>query len=182
MESCTKKTDLTGLVYLSLLPLLGLLISLIPMNSNAVVELPFLDNSPYTKMLAFSGFPDCATACPLSLSTLRETYIDYQETTQKHDLGVTFVNIRRDMPQSLSDSYVENFHKDFKAYSTKTGDTKTFYTSLGLKTFDVNEQINSHQGFIYLFTSSNKQWRIEKIFQNNVDKQTLLDHLSNHTG
>ncbi len=180
MDRATKKTRIIGIAYMCMLPVLGILISLLPLNSNAVVELPFLDNTPHTRVFAFAGFPDCATGCPLSISTLRQTYVDYQHLTGKQDIGVIFVNIRHDMPAQISTSYIKSFHQDFEAYATKSSDTKALYTSLALKTFDASEQISQHQGFIYLFKVDNNQWHIEKVFRNNVDKQDLLDHLINH--
>jgi|GEM_PF-4650774 len=180
MERGTKKTRIIGLAYIAMLPLLALLITFVPLKSNAVVELPFLETTPYSRILAFGGFPDCASACPLSLSTLRQTYLEYQKTTAKDDLGIIFVNIRRDMPQELSRTYIKSFHKDFEAYSAKSSDTKEFYTSLALKTFDANEEIKSHNGFIYLFEASDNRWQLEQVFKNDVNKKTLLDHLINH--
>ena len=171
------KTRRIGLAYLTMLPLLGLLITFIPLKSNAVVELPFLENTSYSRVLAFGGFPDCATACPTSLATLQLTYRDYKQATNRKDLGIIFVNIRRDMPNDVSRSYIKSFHNDFESYSTKSSDTKTLYTSLALETFSADEEIKRHKGFIYLFKQSENQWQIERVFNNDVDKQTLLKHL-----
>lgn len=81
MERGARKTRITGLAYIAMLPVLALLITFIPLKSNAIVELPFLENSPYKRVLAFGGFPDCVTACPVSLTTLRQTYLNYQQSS-----------------------------------------------------------------------------------------------------
>ena len=180
MSEDSRKTRNVGLTYIALLPALAILITFIPLKSNAVVELPFLQNVSYSRVLAFGGFPDCATACPISLTTLRHTYLDYKQATNKKDLGVIFVNIRRDTPNNLSRSYIKSFHNDFEAYSTKSDDTKALYTSLALETYSAHEEIKSHKGFIYLFKQSENQWQIERVFNNDVDKETLLDHLTSH--
>lgn len=171
------KTNKIGMLYIGLLPLLGIFITSIPINSNAVVNLPFLENTPYSRILVFGGFPDCSTACPLSLSTLRETYLEYQNETNKSDVGVIFVNIRHNAPDALSDQYIKSFHPDFESYSTKSSDSKSLYTSLALKTFKNDEKITHHKGAIYLFKASNDQWHLENIFQNNVQKETLIKYL-----
>lgn len=180
MDSSAIKTRIIGFTYLCMLPVLGLLITLAPVNSNAVVDLPFLQDSSYKRVLAFGGFPSCSTGCPISINTLRQTYIDYQKLTDKQDIGIVFVNIRRDMPQQISTQYIKSFHPDFVAYSAQNNDSKKLYTSLALKTFSSTEEISQHQGFIYLFKTSNNQWQLEKVFNNDVDTKTLLSHLVNH--
>ena len=175
------KTSIVGVAYISMLPIFALFITSIPLNSNTKVNLQFLNDTQHDKVLMFGGFPECSLSCPTSLSTLRQTYIEYLKSSNKNDLGVIFVNIRRDTPQAVSQSYVSSFHPDFDAYSTTTEDTKNLYTSLGLQTFPQDSQNINHQGRIYFFHNSDKHWRIKKVFNSDVEKQTLLKQLNEIT-
>ncbi len=172
-----EKTKVLGLTYIAIIPALAFLLSLIPLRTNAAVELPFLSNIQAERVLAFGGFPDCSTACPLSLSTLQQTYIHYKEHIDKDDLRVVFVNIKLDTPPEITRKYAQSFHQEFKGYSTKSTDTSSLYKTLSLKTFSHKQDDFSHTGLIYLFENVNQQWRMTRVFDSNVDQEKLLNHL-----
>jgi cytochrome oxidase Cu insertion factor (SCO1/SenC/PrrC family) len=172
-----EKTTVLGLAYIAIIPALAFLLSLIPLRTNAAVELPFLSDIQAERVLAFAGFPDCSTACPLSLSTLQQTYIHYKEHIDKNDLRVVFVNIKLDTPPEITRKYAQSFHQDFNGYSTKPTDSSSLYKTLSLKTFSNTQDNSAHAGLIYLFENVNQQWRMTRVFDNNVDQQQLLSHL-----
>ncbi|MFK7795088.1 MAG: SCO family protein [Gammaproteobacteria bacterium] len=173
----SKKTTLLGLVYIAIIPALVFLLSSIPLTSTAAVELPFLSNIKAQRVLAFGGFPDCSTACPISLSTLQQTYIHYKEQTNKNDLRVIFVNIKLDTPAEITRKYAQSFHPDFQGYSSKSADTSSLYKTLSLKTFSSNQNGSAHAGLIYLFENTNQEWRMTRVFDSSVDQQKILSQL-----
>jgi len=172
-----KNIRLIGLAYIAILPLLAFMLSLIPLKTNAAVDLPFLNDIQAKRVLAFGGFPDCSSACPLSLSTLQQAYIQYKEHLDKDDLQVVFVNIKLNTPSEISRKYAQSFHPDFKGYSSKADDASSLYKILSLSTFSNIEDYSQHKGLIYLFESENLEWRMTRVFDNNIDKQQLLNYL-----
>ena len=172
-----KNINLLGLAYLAIIPVLAFVLSLIPLKTNAAVDLPFLTNTQAERVLAFGGFPDCGTTCSLSLVTLQKTYVDYNEHIEKDDLRVVFVNIKLNTPAEITRKYAQSFHPDFDGYSTKSDDASSLYKTLSLKTFSSKKDYTEHTGLIYLFENVNQQWRMTRVFDSNVDQQRLLNHL-----
>ena len=171
----------TGLILVALIPALMLLLPLIPMSSNKVVNLPFLQERPTGKILVFGGFPSCSSVCPIQLSTLQQTYINYRNHSSANDLQVLFLNIELDTPDTITRAYAKSFHQDFDGYSIKTRDALQLRKTLALQTFASGETIPNHNGYIYLFASEGSQWKMERIFNNNTNQQQLLRHLLNTT-
>jgi cytochrome oxidase Cu insertion factor (SCO1/SenC/PrrC family) len=172
-----KSIRLLGLAYIAIIPALAFMLSLIPLKTNAAVELPFLAGIQAQRVLAFGGFPDCSSACPISLSTLQQTYIHYKEDLNKDDLRVIFVNIKLNTPDEITRKYAQSFHPDFKGYSSKSDDTSSLYKTLSLKTFSNQQDYSAHSGMIYLFENINQQWKMTRVFNSNIEQQKLLSHL-----
>jgi|TARA_B110000238_G_C16112439_1_gene433298 cytochrome oxidase Cu insertion factor (SCO1/SenC/PrrC family) len=172
-----KNIRLLGLAYVAIIPALAFMLSLIPLKTNAAVELPFLADIQVQRVLVFGGFPDCSSVCPISLSTLKQTYIHYKDDLNKDDLRVVFVNIKLNTPDEITQKYAQSFHPDFKGYSSKTNDTSPLYKTLSLKTFSNKQDYSAHSGIIYLFENKNHQWRMTRVFDSNVEQQKLLSHL-----
>lgn len=172
-----KNTTLLGLAYIAFIPALAFMLSLIPLKTNAAVDLPFLSNIQVQRVLAFGGFPDCSSTCPISLSTLQQTYIHYKEYITKEDLQVVFVNIKLNTPHEITHKYAQSFHQDFTGYSTHSDEASFLYKTLSLKTFSNEQDYSQHSGLIYLFENVNQQWRMTRVFDSNIDQQKLLSHL-----
>ena len=170
-----------GLTLVALIPALMLLLPLIPMSSNKVVDLPFLKERPAGKILVFGGFPSCSSVCPIQLSALQQAYIRYQNLSNTNDLQVLFLNIELDTPEAITRAYAKSFHQDFDGYSIKSIDASQLHKTLELRTFANGETITNHNGYIYLFASTGSEWKMERVFNNNVDQQQLLQHLLKQT-
>lgn len=78
-----KNINLLGLAYIAIIPVLAFMLSLIPLNTNTTVDLPFLADMHAQQVLAFGEFPDCSTSCPIGLSTLQKIYIHYKELSKR---------------------------------------------------------------------------------------------------
>lgn len=172
-----KKINLLGLVYIAAIPVLAFTLSLIPLNTSAAINLPFLTHTSTDRVLAFGGFPDCGSTCPLSLSTLQQTYVNYKKSIPKNDLSVVFLNIKLNTPEEITQQYAKSFHKEFNGYSTMPADASALYKTLSLKTFTSKQDYSAHQGLIYLFENIDQQWRMTKVFDSNIGEQKLLNHL-----
>ena len=180
MEDHTKTTNnlkKIGLGYIAITPVLALVLSLIPLHTNATVDLPFLENNQASQVLMFGGFPNCGSTCPLSLTTLQQTYTRYLTESNKNDLQVIFVNINLDTPKDITLKYAQSFHQDFLGYSVKPEDTSSLYKTLSLKTFSNEQDYSSHKGFIYLFKVKNGKWKMARVFNSDVDQKILLENL-----
>lgn len=180
MDNHTKKKNKIsklGLSYIAFIPVLALVLSLIPLRTNATVDLPFLKNNQASQVLMFGGFPDCGSTCPLSLTTLQQTYMSYSKDGKKNDLQVVFVNIKLNTPEEITLKYAQSFHQDFLGYSVKAEDASSLYKNLSLKTFFNEQDYSSHKGFIYLFKIKNAKWKMARVFNSDVDQQELLKHL-----
>lgn len=166
-----------GLLWVSAIPLLAIILTFIPLSSNANVELPFLENNHASKVLVFGGFPSCSSACPISLLTLQKTYDEYTDISGEKDLQVIFVNVQLDTAEEITDAYAKSFHQDFTSYSVPTSQANYLYQTLSMKTFTSQQQASAHSGFIYLFSSLNNEWKLKKVFNAEVTKKKLLKQL-----
>ncbi len=166
-----------GLAYIAIIPVLAVVLSLIPLHTYATVNLPFLENNQARQVLMFGGFPNCGSTCPLSLTTLQQTYTRYIKDNNKNDLQVVFVNIKLDTPNDITLKYAQSFHQDFLGYSVKPEDVSSLYKTLSLKTFSNEQDYSSHKGFIYLFKIKNGKWKMARVFNSDVAQKKLLKHL-----
>ena len=179
IENSTRR--ILGLLLVALIPVVALLLPLIPMNSNKVVDFPFLKERPAGKLLVFSGFPSCGSVCPAQLTTLQQTYIQYQNLSHANDLQVLFLNIELDTPETITRAYAKSFHQDFDGYSIKSNDASQLHKQLALRTFAVGETVTTHSGYIYLFASTGTKWKMQRVFNSDTDQNQLLRHLLNKT-
>jgi len=169
--------DRIGIILIAAIPLLAIVLTFIPMSSNANIELPFLEQSEANKVLVFGGFPSCSSACPISLSKLQKAYEDYIRISGKNDLQVIFVNIQLDTPKEVSEAYAKSFHQDFSSYSVPSSQAAYFYKSISMQTFSDENVRPDHKGFIYLFSSASQQWKLKRIFNSEVTQENLLKQL-----
>lgn len=169
--------DRVGILLVAAIPLLAIVLTFIPLSSNANVELPFLEQSHANKVLVFGGFPSCSSVCPTSLTTLQQTYDDYIQVSGKNDLQVIFVNIQLDTPIDISESYAKSFHPDFAGYSVTSKQSEKLYKTISMQTFSREKKLAGHTGFIYFFSSSNNQWKLKRVFNNEVTQENLLKQL-----
>ncbi len=172
-----KNVSLLGLAYIAAIPILAFALTFIPFKTNADINLPFLANAKTDRVLAFGGFPGCGSTCPLSLSTLQQTYINYKNHITENDLSVVFLNIKLNASPEITHKYAQSFHQDFNGYSTKPADASALYKKLSLKTFSSEKNYSGHQGLIYLFENIDQQWKMTRVFDSNIDEKILLNHL-----
>ncbi|MFK8028160.1 MAG: SCO family protein [Gammaproteobacteria bacterium] len=172
-----KNVSLFGLAYIAAIPVLAFALSFIPLKTNAAINLPFLANAQTERVLAFGGFPGCGSICPLSLSTLQQTYIDYKSHITENDLSVVFLNIKLNSSPEITNQYAQSFHQEFNGYSTIPADASALYKKLSLKTFSSEQDYSAHQGLIYLFEKIDQQWRMTSVFDGNINQQDLLNYL-----
>ena len=170
-----------GLVFIACVPLLMLLLTILPMSSNKVVNLPFLDKNFYGKVVMFSGYPSCKSICPNSMAELQQVYTQYQAITGKNDLQIVFANIELDSPHEISQTYAKGFNEEFKAYSIQSSQAQEMYRSLALKTYSPQDSNKYHNGSFYVFISTNGKWKIKRIFNNDTNKEVLLKYLLDQT-
>ena len=177
----SKHTHIIGISLMALLPAIALLIPAIPLRGNTVMELPFLDSNKKGKVLVFGGFPECSSICPTSLSEIQQAYKQYKEITNKNDLRILFLNIKLDTPEAITRAYAKSFHDDFEGYSLRSSQASHLYKTLALKTFTSETTSASHKGFIYLFTTSDNQSRLERVFNYDTKQEQIIKHLLKKT-
>lgn len=169
--------DRIGILLVAAIPLLAIVLTFIPLSSNASIELPFLEHTQAKKVLVFGGFPSCGSTCPISLAKLQQTYDNYTKLSGKNDLKVIFVNIQLDTPTEISEAYAKSFHQDFESYSVPSKEAEHLYKSISMQTFPNNQSQPGHNGYIYLFSSIDHEWKLNRIFNTKVTQEKLLKQL-----
>lgn len=173
-------THCAGSAFIVLSLLLIFALPMIPLKSNAVVDVPFLPANMAGKALVFAGFPGCNAVCPISMGLLRQVYTGYQKQSQTSDLHVVFINIELNTPDDITRDYAKSFHTDFDGYSIRSNEAKAIYRDLSLSTANEGTDVSNHDGRIFLFTSNGADWRLKRVFFTNSDPSEMLDYLLNN--
>lgn len=160
----TAGMHLRGIVFIvSALSSVGF-VHLLPSRSVDVIDVPFLELTDDPIIVAFAGFPECGTVCPVSLALLREVY--QQVAVEKGlSLGVKFINIELNTPQNISEQYAKSFHPRFQAYSVRSQDAENLYKHLAIRTFDDRKGAADHSGYIFVFALDEDGWRVQRVFR-----------------
>jgi len=176
-DRLTARDHIAGVLLLILsVSTLGLL-ALLPSRGDAGIQLPFLDDAPAPIVVAFAGFPGCGTVCPRGLSVLDALYDGVHEE-RAHKLDILFINIQKYTPPAVTAAYASSFNPEFLSYTVTPEDATLVYDSLSLRSFDNEESMVSHSGFIYVFVQESGLWRIERVYRNIPPSSQLVDDIN----
>lgn len=163
-DRLTARDHIAGVLLLILsVSTLGLL-ALLPSRGDAGIQLPFLEDTPAPIVVAFAGFPGCGTVCPRGLSVLDALYDGVHEE-RAGQLDILFINIQQYTPPAVTSAYASSFNPEFLSYTVTPEDATLVYDSLSLRSFDNEESIVSHSGFVYVFVEESGLWRIEHVYR-----------------
>jgi len=165
------------LLLLIAISLLGLM-ALLPSRSDSHIDLPFLNTSQKSVVLAFAGFPGCDTICPVSLSVLSDVYRTLNSENSSMKVEVMFINIQLDTPDVITNAYAKSYHPNFSSYSVKSKEVYGIYKALSLRTFEKTQDPYSHTGYIYVFARSLDKWNIEHVYQQIPSSTKIISDLN----
>lgn len=166
------------LLLLTAISLLGLL-TFLPSRSAETIDLPFLNASQKSVVLAFAGFPGCSNSCPISLNILSDVYRDFNSESDRIKAEVMFVNIQLDFPDEATDAYAKSYHPEFSSYTVKSKEAYDIYKSLSLRTFESGQNADRHTGYIYMFVKTLNKWNIERVYQQTPSSKKIISDLKN---
>lgn len=176
-DRLTARDHIAGALLLILsISTLGLL-ALLPSRGDAGIQLPFLEDASSPVVVAFAGFPGCGTVCPRGLSVLDALHDSVHEGPSQR-LDILFINIQQYTPSAVTAAYASSFNPEFSSYTVTPGDAKLVYDALSLRSFDNEEPIVSHSGFIYVFVQESGLWRIEHVYRNIPPPRQLVDDVN----
>lgn len=164
----TARHHITGFaLVLSALATLAL-IPLVSADVRAHVPLPFdaalESRQDHEVMLLFAGFPGCAGVCPTTMSQLAATKREADKRFGAQFLSVAFVNLHFDATDAASARYATAFHPDFIGLSTPAALGGKLKRALGQSGSTNVVDLQRHRGNVYLYTRSETQWRMKKVF------------------
>jgi len=153
------------------------LMALLPSRSDAHIDLPFLNTSQQSTVLAFAGFPGCDTICPVSLSILSDVYRNLNSEYNSMEVELMFINIQLDTPDEITDAYAKSYHPNFSSYSVKSKEAYDIYKALSLRTFENMQDSYPHTGYIYVFVRTLDKWNIEHVYQQTPSSRKIISDL-----
>ena len=165
------------LLLLFALSTLGLM-TLLPSSSKADIDLPFLNTTQKSLVLAFAGFPGCSTTCPISLNVLGDVYRNFNSEGNGMKMGITFINIKLDTPHDITDSYAKSYHREFSSYSVNSKEAYGIYKALSLQTFKNAKDSTHHTGYIYMFVKELDRWRIQHVYRQIPSSVEIISDLN----
>lgn len=168
-----------GLVVVALASLM--LVPYLPTTATHGTGLGFLEQINDPVVLAYAGFAGCGDTCPTRLAMLGGVYDKYSETGAT-DLALLFINVQRDTPDAVTTAYARAFHDRFTGYSVSSDRADEVYRELALLTFDDSGRAARHSDYVYIFTYTDQEWRIHKVYRRVPGADRLLHDLQRLRG
>ena len=132
----------------------------LPLGGAKAIEAPMLDQSRHDTALVYFGFPECSTACPLTLQRLAGAYSKLQ--SEADGLDVFFVNLEPSAKPGHTRTYARGFHPDFHAIAPADQQRARLSRSFGAWLYRTGSDSEPfHNPYVYLVTRSDKNWEIQ---------------------
>jgi cytochrome oxidase Cu insertion factor (SCO1/SenC/PrrC family) len=133
----------------------------LPLGGGQAVRAPMLERTAADRAVVYFGFPECSTACPVTLGRLSEAYPALRELAG--GLGVFFVNLEPDARAEPTRSYTHAFHPDFHAVTPSDDQRARLSRTFGAWLYQTGpDREPFHNPYLYLLVRSEGGWRIHE--------------------
>ncbi|MEL7023254.1 MAG: SCO family protein [Pseudomonadota bacterium] len=163
----------TGIALLACaLGLLAILPAL-PAAASRTIDLSFLDGRDAHLVVAYAGFPGCATSCPSALATMGRALGQEAPT----DIDLVFINVERHANSALTQQYAQAFHPAIEGVTLTARSSREFMRELGLQTYDSTRAALAHSNHIYVFQNRDGTWRIADVIRRAQTTRSLRERI-----
>lgn len=135
----------------------------LPTRGHGGLALPFLSDTGPPVVVAFAGFPGCASICPPSLRAIGEAY-DMLSEVERGRTATLFINLQIDSSPRRAALYAQAFHPALRAYSVDADTAPVLRQQLALHSYPDAGAAAAHAGRVYLFSRQDGAWRIAHVY------------------